>query len=491
MRIRRGGQSARSLPPEPALSVSEPGRGPAPANRWKVLLAGLSLALCALLWLNGLVGSLERPSVGDALTRRQLQLELLAAPALPPALQPLLHGEEAAAQLEQQLQAQLAADPGPGQPEVLLQLALLQGQRGDGAAAGANLSLLEQQVPPEQRPLLTALERRLADGAAASLDGEAVAALSVPWQPSAGALNRQLLCQVLQPPGSACGEPALQRQAAWRLLGVSALPALLLLVGLGLLLRELWLGWRGRITVARLVGPPLDLLDVTLLIAGGFVVLGELSVPLLLAPLSQSLLAPLAAIPARQQGLQVLIAYGGLMVPPLLILRQQLAGLPQEPPQGGWLQWRWQPLAGALRRAVSQVLMVLPVVSLGGWLVEQVVGDPGGSNPLLELVLTAGDPIALGCFGFTAVVLAPLFEETLFRGVLLPVLARRWGAWAGVAMSALTFALAHLSLGELLPLLLLGLGLGWLRLRSGRLAPCVLMHALWNGLTFSNLLLLS
>lgn len=474
------------------MSVSEPGRGQGPGNRWKALLAGLSLALCALLWLNGLVGSLERPSVGDALTRRQLQLELLAAPALPAPLQPLLNGEQAATQLEQQLQVQLQADPGPGQPEALLQLALLQGQRGDAAAAGANLRRLKPQVPPEQRPLLTALEQRQRDGGAAgSRNDEAVADLIAPWRTSAGALNRQLLCQALQHPGSACGEPALQRQAAWRLLGVSALPALLLLVGLGLLLRELWLGWRGRITVAPLLGPPLDLLDVTLLIAGGFVVLGELSVPLLLAPLSQWLLTPLAATPVRQQGLQVLIAYGGLMVPPLLILRQQLAGLPQEPPPGGWLQWRWQPLAGALRRAVSQVLMVLPVVSLGGWLVEQVVGDPGGSNPLLELVLTAGDPIALGCFGFTAVVLAPLFEETLFRGVLLPVLARRWGAWAGVGMSALTFALAHLSLGELLPLLLLGLGLGWLRLRSGRLAPCVMMHALWNGLTFSNLLLLS
>ena len=31
----------------------------------------------------------------------------------------------------------------------------------------------------------------------------------------------------------------------------------------------------------------------------------------------------------------------------------------------------------------------------------------------------------------------------------------------------------------------------WLRLRSGRLAPCVLMHGLWNGLTFLNLVLLA
>jgi len=52
------------------------------------------------------------------------------------------------------------------------------------------------------------------------------------------------------------------------------------------------------------------------------------------------------------------------------------------------------------------------------------------------------------------------------------------------------FAVAHLSLGELPPLLMLGLGLGWLRWNGGRLSSCVLMHGLWNGLTFANLLIL-
>ena len=148
-------------------------------------------------------------------------------------------------------------------------------------------------------------------------------------------------------------------------------------------------------------------------------------------------------------------------------------------------------ISGDWNVLMSQVLMVLPLVALAGLLVERLVGDPGGSNPLLELVLTAGDPLALFCFAVTAMVLAPLFEETLFRGVLLPVLARHWGPPIAVLMSALVFGLAHLSLGELVPLLVLGVGLGWLRLRTGRLAPCVLMHGLWNGFTFLNLVLLA
>ena len=109
---------------------------------------------------------------------------------------------------------------------------------------------------------------------------------------------------------------------------------------------------------------------------------------------------------------------------------------------------------------------------------------------MLELVLGSHDPIALGLLALTAVVLAPLFEETIFRGALLPVLAAKLGPLVGALVSGLLFAMAHISVGELAPLTVLGVGLGLVRLRSGRLWPSVLMHGLWNAVTFLNLLLL-
>ena len=57
---------------------------------WKQGLALVSLALSLLLWLNGLVESLSRPSVGHALNLRQLELAVEAEPAVPAALRPLL-----------------------------------------------------------------------------------------------------------------------------------------------------------------------------------------------------------------------------------------------------------------------------------------------------------------------------------------------------------------------------------------------------------------
>jgi membrane protease YdiL (CAAX protease family) len=74
---------------------------------------------------------------------------------------------------------------------------------------------------------------------------------------------------------------------------------------------------------------------------------------------------------------------------------------------------------------------------------------------------------------------------------LLPVLARPLGAGWAVVISAALFAIAHLSLGELVPLTVLGMGLGLLRWQTGRLASSVWLHAFWNGLTFFNLLLLA
>jgi membrane protease YdiL (CAAX protease family) len=218
-------------------------------------------------------------------------------------------------------------------------------------------------------------------------------------------------------------------------------------------------------------------------------VLGKVIPELAWLPIGPSL-EKLAMAPALAQGLQVVVLYLGLMAAPLLILALMLPNAAARP-EGGWLQWQPRPLATAFGQALAAVLMVLPLVALSSWLVERIWGNPGGSNPLLDMVLTSGDPLALACFGLTATVLAPLFEETLFRGVLLPVVGRQLGgAWA-VLVSAAVFAAAHLSLGELVPLFVLALGLGWIRWQTGRLLPCVLMHALWNGLTFLNLVLLA
>lgn len=438
------------------------------------------MSLC--IWLSGLAQSLQRPSVGDALSLRQLELTALAAEAIGERAEPALFGADPRADLAKALRQRGQSEAEPLPAALRLELALLE-RGGAPEAVEAQLLRLREMVDPPRRPLL----ETLASGR--PVDSSLQRSLLAPWK--ASPMLAQLVCEQLGPEASAC--PAARSGARlllqWAV--VALLPLPLLLGGVALLLRQLWLARRGRLGVAPpLSGPPLDLVDITLLIAGGFVLIGEVLMPQLLQGPLVAWLGGLALSGPLEQGLQVLMLYALLMSAPLAILAAMLRGL-GVPPAGGWLQWHWQPPASALARAAATVLMVLPAVALSGWLIERFWPDAGGSNPLLDLVLTNPDPRALACFALTATLLAPLFEETLFRGVLLPVLASRLGPLPAVLASALVFALAHLSLTELVPLLVLGVGLGWLRWRSGRLAASVLMHALWNGLTFVNLLVLA
>ena len=474
------------MPPTP--HEADPARRPAsdpartPPQAWKLLLTLLSVSLCLLVWASGLRESLERPSVLNDLTLRQLELSALAGEALPEEMRTLLVGQTPREELAGELEHQIAATSEPAPALRRLELALLRRGR-DRAAMNARLRELTEQVDPPRRPLLEALvsgERH---------SPEEHQRLLAPW--SAPLIVQQLSCEQLGGPESACPVARQGPALVLRLAGVGVVPVLFVILGVLLLVRQGWLRIRGRLPEpAPLRGPPLSPLEATLLIAGGFVVLGELLTPLLLQLPLQALLRWLAPPPPLDQGIQVVVLYLGLMLAPLTILGLLLKGRGPRP-AGGWLQWGWRPPASLLLRSTGAVLMVLPVVALAGWLIEKVWPDPGGSNPLLDLVLTSADPIALACFAGTAIVLAPLFEETLFRGALLPVVAERLGGGWAVLISAAVFAIAHLSLGELVPLFVLGLGLGWLRWRSGRLGACVLMHAFWNALTFLNLLLLA
>ena len=146
------------------LSVSAP-KSPRSTPAWKSLLALLSLVLSVLLWLNGLVDSLQRPSVGNALALRQLELSVLAAPALPAPLKGLLGGVAPATSLREELEHQIDQSEAPAPPAQVLELALLVQHAGDSAKASQLFNGLMGQVSPQQRPLIASLEAPSSQGA--------------------------------------------------------------------------------------------------------------------------------------------------------------------------------------------------------------------------------------------------------------------------------------------------------------------------------------
>ncbi len=90
--------------------------------------------------------------------------------------------------------------------------------------------------------------------------------------------------------------------------------------------------------------------------------------------------------------------------------------------------------------------------------------------------------VGVALFVLSVVVLVPIAEEMLFRGVLLPRLVVSHGrAWA-IGISAAAFGLLHTSYSIYAGLTVFyGVVLAWARLRTGDLAVPIMMHMLING----------
>jgi membrane protease YdiL (CAAX protease family) len=81
--------------------------------------------------------------------------------------------------------------------------------------------------------------------------------------------------------------------------------------------------------------------------------------------------------------------------------------------------------------------------------------------------------------GFYAL-LVPVVEEILYRGIVLPLAAVRVGGWGAVLVATFAWAMAH-GQAPLLPLIALGIALGWLTLATGSLWASIAFHVAWNG----------
>jgi membrane protease YdiL (CAAX protease family)/NAD-dependent dihydropyrimidine dehydrogenase PreA subunit len=107
-----------------------------------------------------------------------------------------------------------------------------------------------------------------------------------------------------------------------------------------------------------------------------------------------------------------------------------------------------------------------------------------GAQPPVSDVLTRAFGTGAAGVALTVIVVAvvgPVLEEVLLRGVVLGAAASKVGAWPAIVGCALAFALLHASLWSMLPLTILGIGLGWLAVRSRSLWPAILAHVLYNG----------
>lgn len=149
----------------------------------------------------------------------------------------------------------------------------------------------------------------------------------------------------------------------------------------------------------------------------------------------------------------------------------------------------WKQILHPARASVSAVsgllslplLLVSPGLFLANWWIDDVLTD---WLPMSEFLRAMFEQMMTGGFytTITMVVVAPFFEEVLFRGIVLRGLLARMPQPAAIVASALIFGAAHLNLYQFVGAGLLGLVLGWLYARFRSTWPCILLHATQNAL---------
>jgi len=148
--------------------------------------------------------------------------------------------------------------------------------------------------------------------------------------------------------------------------------------------------------------------------------------------------------------------------------------------------WRGLPFAGqttslAILRCLGGGAMLAIIVTFAGKFLNEKA-----ELPIEELFRSRPTVILLMCFG---ILVAPLVEETMFRGFLYPVVARRFGMAAGVIVTGTLFGAMHAQQlwggwGQIGLLIGVGIFLTWVRARTGTVAASYFVHLGYNSLLF-------
>lgn len=110
--------------------------------------------------------------------------------------------------------------------------------------------------------------------------------------------------------------------------------------------------------------------------------------------------------------------------------------------------------------------------------------DNAVEQELLQSALQGGVTLAIA--GFIAIVMAPIVEEVVFRGVLFRALQDRLGMWTAAVLSSAIFAVIHVEVLLSQPVALgglfaVGLVLAIAYHRTGNLLVPILGHAVFNA----------
>jgi membrane protease YdiL (CAAX protease family) len=157
----------------------------------------------------------------------------------------------------------------------------------------------------------------------------------------------------------------------------------------------------------------------------------------------------------------------------------------------GPVSWRaalgrlgWRPFKP---RAIGQMLLMLLGFYIFVVIYATLITQPNQENIADDLGLCRG-PILAGLAVFLICVVAPIAEETFFRGFLYGGLRGRLSEIPAASISGLVFGIVHAPTGPttVVPLAALGFGLALLYQRTGSIIPGMIAHAINNSIAIAS-----
>lgn len=117
---------------------------------------------------------------------------------------------------------------------------------------------------------------------------------------------------------------------------------------------------------------------------------------------------------------------------------------------------------------------------------------PAAEHPTTTMLTQVQDPMTIVAAFFTACVVAPIAEEIIFRGLLLPALSRFWSRSLSVVVSSIVFAVIHPTGIPAWPALFgLAVVSSVLAFQTRSIVPSIVMHAIHNTMTLTMAILIS
>ncbi len=190
-----------------------------------------------------------------------------------------------------------------------------------------------------------------------------------------------------------------------------------------------------------------------------------------------------SAVLARYMSLAQASAFGYLLILAAGLLAVKYMG-PTLPSDNLLNMLGFQDITWPKARVLVQGLCTaLAAVFIGTVLGSGLVGNNGLDNTAALIIQSSKSDVII--LVILAVVIAPVFEEALFRGFIFRRLRANYSTWGAAWLSGAIFAFAHMEPGKFIPLTVLGYVFARLYEKTGNLLTTILMHAVWNlGMLF-------